>query len=320
MALFKKPIKFADEEEISRGVQKPSDNRLEGNCIEMIRGACNSVTHRPMLADKEILQVKSGLSLQGKKRILLTFVLDCSMSMGKEVYRMMYSGIAQLAEIMAKTDSMKCADISIITVEQSRIMLRQDFAPCTADIELPDSWKCGKGLSPVLSAVYLANKRGLRRKQNYSFGRINCYRPLTIVISDFKNNDDRYQGITSSGIEEMLQELNDSQDSDILKVCTQQGNPLYEKLQGAELKYISEDMVGAESITEWFHDLYMMLRQMFHNQDHPVKTEVVEVAKQTEVEEPVDIPENAFDEVVPVQENSEEQPEFPEISEVQEEE
>ena len=75
-----------------------------------------------------------------------------------------------------------------------------------------------------------------------------------------------------------------------------------------------------ESITEWFHDLYMMLRQMFHNQDHPVKTEVVEVAKQTEVEEPVDIPENAFDEVAPVQENSEEQPEVPEISEVQEEE
>lgn len=268
MSLFKKPIKFPEEEEISRGNPKTWDNRVDGSCIEMIRGACNSITHRPLLSDQEILQVKSGLSLQGKKRILLTIVLDCSMSTGDAVYRSMYDGIAQLAGIMAKTDSMRSADISIITVEQSKIMMRQDYAPCTADIEIPSDWKCGKGLSPIVCAAYIAYKRGLRRRDNYTLGRINCYRPLTVLISDFKNNDNRYQGITTAGIEEMLQEMNDSQDSDILKVCTQQGNPLYDQIQGAELPFVIDEQNESEKINEWFHDLYLMLRQMFRSQDH----------------------------------------------------
>ncbi len=311
MSLFKKPIRFPEEEEVTRGNQKTWDNRVNGSCVEMIRGACNSVTHRPMLADQEILQVKSGLSLQGKKRILLTFVLDCSMSMGVDVYRTMYNGISQLAELMSKTDSMRCADISIITVEQSKIMLRQDFAPCTADIELPQDSKCGKGLSPVVSAVYLAHKRGLRRRENYSFGRINCYHPFIVIISDFKDNDVRYQGITAAGIEEMCQEINASQDTDILKVCTQQGNPLYDQLYGAELPFIMDGKTDEEKVTEWFHDLYLMLCEMLRNQDCPEKevAAVVEEAIQsvqtdasgtnfsdeTGLEETETIPENMFE-------------------------
>lgn len=302
MSLFKKPIKFPEEEEISRGTQKIRDNRVDGPNIEMIRSACNSITHRPLLADQDMLQIKSGLNLQGKKRILLTFVLDCSMSMGEQHYLVLYQGISQLAGIMAKTDSMKSADISIITIEQSKIMLRNDFSPCTAEFSQSASQKCGKGLSPIVCAAYLAHKRGLRRKESYSFGRINCYRPITVVISDFKNNDNRYQGITAAGLEDMLQEMNTSQDADILKVSTQKDNPLYAQLHGSELTFPNEEEGDSGKITEWFHDLYLMLRQMLQNQDSQSRKQknedvtVVQSEPSEQEEAPEqEIPADAFD-------------------------
>jgi len=269
--LFKKRMILPESEELVRGDLKTWENRVEGKYIDTIWSAQNSVTRRAMVADKEILQVKSGLNLRGKMRILLTFVLDCSMSMSDEMYTALYKGMNRFAKIMTRTESMSNTDISVISIERSQIRMRQDFAACSAGVEIPDTQEQGKGLSPIVCAVYLAHKRGLRRKENYAMGGINCYRPITIVFSDFKNNDARYNGISDSSVQEMLQEINDTESTDVLKICTESGNPLFSQLQGTELQFMTENFSDGHRIAEWFYDLYMVLCEMLHiQQDAPV--------------------------------------------------
>ncbi len=271
MPLFRKRIILPESEEIVRGDIKTWDNRVEGKYVDTIWSARNLVSKRSMIADREILHVKSGLNLRGKMRILLTFVLDCSMSMSDETYLALYKGMNRFAKIMTRTESMSNTDISVIAIERSQIRLRQDFTPCSAGVAIPEVKEQGRGLSPIVSAAYLAYKRGLRRKENYAMGGINCYRPITVIFSDFKNNDARYNGISNDAVEEMVQEINEAEQSDVLKVYTELGNPLLAQLQGAELAFMTEGLSNGHRIAEWYYDLYMALCEMLQiQQESPV--------------------------------------------------
>lgn len=259
MALLKKNSETADSTELVRGDTESRRIRLDGELVERAWSAQNSVTRRPMLADKELLHVNSGLSLEGKKRILLTFVLDGSMSMQQEMYAAVCQGLNRFAEVMMHEKNLSCAGVSIISIERSQIRLLRDFQSCTAGLGLTVSESPRKGMSPVISAAYLASQRSIRRKENYAHGGIQCYSPVVVVFSDFRSNDCRYSGIDEAALQAMIQEMNEQQDVHIFKAYTENGSSLLNALQGAEISFVQGENALDETVAVGFLEIYRQL-------------------------------------------------------------
>ncbi len=259
--LVKKHQKKPSEEPIERETSENRSSSISGECAERAWGAQNSVTRRSMIADKSLLQVNSGLSLTGKKRNLLTIVLDCSMSMEAELYSAIRNGLKQFMDILHRTEAFECTGISLITIERSQIHLRRDFQSCRRNPELPNPYGQCRGLSPIISATYLAFLRSALRKKNYAHGGIACGRPVVAVFSDFCSNDHRYNGMNEVTLQAMIKEMQEMDEVHLIKVntgCTEEEQSLLKDLPGTEVP-IQGEGTPEESAANVLYALYRQL-------------------------------------------------------------
>ncbi len=173
--------------------------------------AKNEISGKELIDNKSIFDVKQVIGAGLHHIITIIFDETCADIKQMEKIRNIIS------EILRKLSMQNKIDISIISINESCIKLKSDFQEYADNVF--DYQSSQKGLSPILSAVYVSYLRNMKLKELYdNDSEKECTTPIIIVISDFFDNDNRYNKITNDTINGMLNQINNANNMEIIKI------------------------------------------------------------------------------------------------------
>lgn len=180
--------------------------------------AKNQISGKELIDNKSIFDVKQVIGA-GLHHII-TIIFDETCADIKQMQKIKN----RISEILRKLSMQNKIDISIISINESCIKLKSDFQEYADNIF--DYQSSPKGMSPILSAVYVAYLRNMKLKELYdNDSEKECTAPIIIVISDFFDNDNRYNKITNDTINGMLNQINNTNNMEIIKIIMKCQHP-----------------------------------------------------------------------------------------------
>ena len=218
---------------------------MNDDIYPVLISAKNQISEKPMI-NSEMLNVRSVIGA-GLHHIV-TIVSDETCA-GNSLMKYIRNSVREILKKLSKYNKI---DISIISVSQSQIKLKNDFQEYEDVVFDYESEQ--KGLSPILSAVYVAHLRNVKLKMLYdNDDEKECGTPFIIIISDFMDNDNRYDGVSDSIMNDMLSRINNGSKEKIIKIILECQHPnnkehFSEKLSG-DCFYMKRD--NPESVFYW---------------------------------------------------------------------